>query len=73
MFRDKQQTMKLSAVERDIDAAIQRVHETYGTDLYAFFKKVQRDTQHAQLQPDSPGTQRPSPRPVRATKKRLKS
>jgi hypothetical protein len=74
MFKDKQHTMKLSAVERDIDAAIKRVHETYGTDLFAFFKNVQRDATGAQLQQESANApQKPSPPPVGATKKRLKS
>lgn len=46
MFKDKQhQTMKLSAVEKNIDDAIQRVYDAYGTDLPAFFKKIQRESQ----------------------------
>jgi len=45
MLRDKHNTLKLSAIEKDIDAAIQRVQDAYGTDLSAFFKKVQRETQ----------------------------
>ncbi len=74
MVKDKQHTMKLSAVERDIDAAIQRVHETYGTDLFAFFKKIQRDAKQAQPKQEPPvAPQKPSPPPARATKKPSKS
>ncbi len=43
MLKDKYKTMRLSAVERNIDHAIQRVYNAYGTDLSAFFKKVQRE------------------------------
>jgi len=42
MSKDKYETMKLSTTERNIDQAIQRVYETYGPDLSAFFKDVQR-------------------------------
>jgi len=45
MVRDKDHTSKLSAIERDIDDAIQRVHARYGTNLSAFFRKVQRDVE----------------------------
>jgi len=55
MLRDKQHsTRKLSAVEKDIDAAIQRVHDAYGTDLPAFFKKVQSELQRPAQQPLQP-------------------
>jgi len=42
MSKDKYETMKLSTTERNIDQAIQRVYETYGPDLSAFFKDVQQ-------------------------------
>jgi hypothetical protein len=45
MLKDKYKTMRLSAVEQNIDRAIQRVYNAYGTDLSAFFKKVQREAQ----------------------------
>ena len=72
MLKDKQHTRKLSAVERDIDAAIQRVHDAYGTDLSAFFQKVQRETQRTQLEQESSVSQKRLLRPLTVTKKRLK-
>jgi hypothetical protein len=60
MLKDKYKTMRLSAVERNIDHAIQRVYDAYGTDLSAFFKKVQRESQ-AQA-PGSPDPSTPKDR-----------
>jgi hypothetical protein len=54
MLKNKYETMRLSAVERDIDEAIQRVHEVYGTDLSAFFKKAQHDLQMRAPHPHKP-------------------
>jgi hypothetical protein len=73
MVRQKQHIVKLSAVERDIDAAIQRVHEAYGTDLSAFFKKIQREAQPPRPQAESSSAQEPTRRPQRAAKKRANS
>lgn len=53
MLKDRHHTSKLSAVEKDIDAAIERVHAVYGTDLAAFFKKVQREVQANPQRPSS--------------------
>ncbi len=66
MSRDKQHsTRKLSAVEKDIDAAIQRVHDAYGTDLPAFFKKVQSELQRPAHQPLQPTNSDKETRPDR--------
>ncbi len=61
MSKDKYETLRLSAVERHIDDAIQRVHSVYGTDLSAFFKNVQREAQAQRLPspPDSPAVKQP--------------
>jgi hypothetical protein len=61
MSKDKYETLRLSAVERHIDDAIQRLHSVYGTDLSAFFKNVQREAQAKSLSnsPDLPISKQP--------------
>jgi hypothetical protein len=48
MSKAKQETVKLSTAERNIDRAIDRVYRTYGTNLSAFFSDVQRRIQQEQ-------------------------
>ncbi|MBI3208789.1 MAG: hypothetical protein HYZ37_07795 [Candidatus Solibacter usitatus] len=48
MSKAKQETVKLDATERNIDKAIHRVYQTYGTNLSAYFSDLQRRLQQDQ-------------------------
>ena len=59
MTRKNNETRQLSATERDIDRAIERIYNTYGTNLAAFFSAVQ---QKRQVEPGPRGREREQPK-----------